>query len=53
MKSNWDESEKLAQNAVEVFARLHCVTPEGAEVAPELTEDTRALSLGFPPFSVP
>ena len=45
MKSNWDDSEKLAQNAVEIFAQLHCVAPEAAKVAPELVEDIRALSL--------
>ena len=45
MKSNWDESEKLAQNAVEIFGQLHCVAPEATKVAPELAEDIRALSL--------
>ena len=45
MKSNWDESETLAQNAVEIFGQLHCVAPEAAKVAPELAEDIRALSL--------
>ena len=45
MKGNWDESEKLAQNAVEIFAQLHYVAPEAAEVAPELAEDIRTLSV--------
>ena len=45
MKSNWDESEKLAQNVVEIFVQLHCVAPEASKVAPELAEDIRALSL--------
>ena len=45
MKSNWDQSEKLARNVVELFVQLHCVAPEAAKVAPELVEDIRALSL--------